>query len=115
MWDFIDTTTLQSLFAWVFILTGSFFILTSGMGIIRMPDFYTRIHPAGLIDSMGAPLVLIGLIILEGLTLTSGKIFLLIIFLFITGPTATHAIAKSAFSAGLKSYKYNDKKKEGDE
>lgn len=102
MLEALDLDMARHVLSWIFIAAGSFFIVTSGLGIIRMPDFYTRIHPAGLIDSMGAPLVLLGLIILHGPTLVSGKILLLIVFLFITGPTATHAIAKSALLGGLK-------------
>jgi multicomponent Na+:H+ antiporter subunit G len=108
-----DDPTLTDLFAyyseltlyglgWVAIFLGVFFILTGALGLIRMPDFYTRLHAAGLIDSMGAPLLLIGLAIHDGFTLVTVKIILLIIFLLITSPTATHALAKAALLAGLK-------------
>lgn len=83
------------------IAVGIFFVFTGSMGLVRMPDFYTRLHPAGLIDSMGAPLVLLGFLLQHDLGLVTIKILLLILFLFITGPTATHAVAKSALLGGL--------------
>lgn len=83
------------------IITGSFFIITCGMGIVRMPDFYTRLHPAGLTDSIGAPLVLLGLVFMNGFDLNDIKILILILFLYLTSPTATHAIAKAALVSGL--------------
>lgn len=87
---------------WVFIIAGIFFTVTGSIGMLRMPDFYTRIHTAGLTDSLGAPLVLLGIAVLTGFSLLSLKIILLIIFLYITSPAATHAIAKTALLSGLK-------------
>lgn len=81
---------------WLCVLLGAFFIVTGSLGIIRMPDFFTRLHPASVTDSLGAPLVLFGLMILYGVSFYSGKLFLLVVFLFITGPTSTHALAKCA-------------------
>jgi len=87
-----------------FIVAGTFFIFTSALGILRMPDFFTRLHPAGITDSLGAPLVLVGVAVQSGLTLFSGKIILLILFLMITSPTACHALAKAAVFGGLKPF-----------
>ncbi len=88
-----------------FIVTGTFFMFSAAVGILRMPDFYTRLHPAGVTDSLGAPFVLIGVAILNGATLFSGKIILLILFMMLTSPTACHALAKAATYSGLKPYK----------
>ena len=88
-----------------FIVAGAFFMFSAALGILRMPDFYTRLHPAGVTDSLGAPFVLIGIAILNGATLFSGKIILLILFMLITSPTACHALAKAATFSGLKPYK----------
>lgn len=87
-----------------FIVAGTFFIFTSALGILRMPDFFTRLHPAGITDSLGAPLVLVGIAVQNGMTLFSGKIILLILFLMITSPTACHALAKAAVFGGLKPF-----------
>ena len=90
--------------AWGFMALGAFFMVTGSVGMLRMPDFYTRLHPAGVTDSLGAPLVLLGLVILGGLTLFSGKVVLLMLFLMLTGPTSTHLVAKSAMVCGLKPF-----------
>ena len=83
------------------ILTGLFFILAGTLGVLRLPDFYTRLHAAGMTDTLGAELVLIGLIIQSGFTQMSLKLLLVAFFLLLTSPTATHAIAYAAHKAGL--------------
>lgn len=80
---------------------GVFFFLTSAVGLLRFPDFYTRMHAAGKCDTLGALLVLIGLAALQGFGLASVKILLIAVFLFATSPTATHAIARSALRNDL--------------
>jgi multicomponent Na+:H+ antiporter subunit G len=86
----------------IFMVVGAFFMFTAALGVLRMPDFFTRLHPAGIADALGAPLVLIGIAIQSGFTLFSGKVILLILFLFITSPTACHALAHAAVLSGLK-------------
>ena len=76
------------------LIIGCFFIFVSAIGIVRFPDFFSRIHPAGKADTMGQTMVLIGLIVYEGFTLVSVKLLFIIIFIFIANPTATHALAK---------------------
>lgn len=88
---------------------GIFLMVTGALGILRMPDFYTRLHPAGIIDALGAPLVLTGIMLLTGASLLSWKIIILLFFMFLTGPTATHALAKAAFLDGKK--RMEDKQK----
>ena len=85
-----------------FLAVGCFFILVAALGILRFPDFYSRIHPAGKSDTMGQVFVLIGLFIYEGFSFESIKLWLIILFIFIANPTATHAVAKAAYLAGLK-------------
>ena len=85
-----------------FIIAGAFFMLSGSLGILRMPDFFTRIHPSGVIDSFGAPLILIGVAVHFGFSLISGKIILLVLFLLITNPTATHVLSQSAIVGKLK-------------
>lgn len=85
-----------------FIFAGCFFVIVASIGIVRLPDFYTRVHPAGKADTMGQLLILTGLIIYEGLSLISVKLFFIICFVLIANPTATHALVKSAYISGLK-------------
>jgi len=85
-----------------FLVAGCFFILVASIGLIRFPDFFSRIHPAGKSDTIGQGLVLFGLFIYEGLSFNTVKLLLIILFIFIANPTATHALAKAAYLAGVK-------------
>ncbi len=84
------------------LLGGASLVLAGASGVVRLPDFYTRLHAAGVTDTLGTLLVLLGLILLSGLTLLSAKLALVGLFLFLTSPASTHAIANAAHKAGLK-------------
>lgn len=88
--------------SWAFILAGSAGIVVSALGLVRLPDFYTRLHAGGVTDTLGAELMIIGLAIQSGFSLITVKLFIIGLFLFFTGPTATHATANAAWVAGLK-------------
>ncbi len=75
---------------------GVFFLLAGAVGLIRFPDFYTRMHAAGKCDTLGSLLVLTGLALHEGFDLASVKLIIVAVFIFVTSPTATHAIARAA-------------------
>jgi multicomponent Na+:H+ antiporter subunit G len=81
---------------------GAFFSIVGAVGILRMPDLFTRMHAAGLIDSLGAPLIILGLLLHVGLELASVKLLILGLLIFFSSPTATHALAKAALERGLK-------------
>ena len=81
---------------------GSIFVLIGAFGLIRLPDFYTRLHAAGITDTLGAELILLGLIFQAGLSLVTVKLILISLFIFFTSPTATHAVANAARVMGLK-------------
>ena len=87
--------------SWIFILSGAAFVVVGGIGLLRLPDFYTRIHAAGITDTMGAWLMLVGLMFQAGLTLVTVKLVMLLFFLIATSPLASHALAKAAFLRGL--------------
>jgi len=82
-------------------IAGLFFVLAGTLGVLRLPDFYTRLHAAGMTDTLGAELILLGLIIQSGFTQMSLKLLMVAFFLLMTSPTATHAIAFAAHKAGL--------------
>ena len=88
--------------SWALLLVGSAFAVTGGIGVLRLPDFYTRLHGAGVTDTLGAGLILAGLMLQAGFTLVTVKLILILVFVFFTGPTATHALAKAAMGSGLK-------------
>lgn len=84
------------------LISGAVFIIIGSIGLVRLPDFFTRLHGAGIAETLGAWLVLLGLLLQSGWSSTSVKLVMIFIFLVITGPTATHALAKSALHGGLK-------------
>ena len=96
------TGIIRDLLSIISISAGLFFVLAGTLGVLRLPDFYTRLHAAGMTDTLGAELILIGLIIQSGFTQMSLKLLIVGFFLFVTSPTATHAVAHAAYKAGLK-------------
>ena len=101
---------IRTIICGVFLGIGCFFIIVASIGIVRFPDFYSRLHPAGKSDTIGQSLILIGLIIYEGFSMVSVKLLIIVLFVFIASPTATHAVAQAAFMSGLKLWR--KKKKE---
>ena len=81
---------------------GVVFVLAGAIGVMRLPDFYTRMHAAGVTDTLGAELIMLGLILQAGWSALSLKLALIGLFIFLTSPTATHAVANAAYRAGLK-------------
>ncbi|MEZ5716264.1 MAG: monovalent cation/H(+) antiporter subunit G [Paracoccaceae bacterium] len=94
--------TVQTVVAWVLMLGGSFFALVGAFGTWRLPDFWSRLHAASVTDSAGMILMIAGMCVYSGLTLVTVKLIVIGIFLFITGPTATHAVANAALVSGLR-------------
>ncbi len=86
---------------WFCLVAGSVFCVIGGIGIVRMPDFYTRSHAASITDTLGATLILLGLGLHSGLNLISVKLLFVFFLLYVTSPTATHALVKAAYSKGL--------------
>jgi multicomponent Na+:H+ antiporter subunit G len=86
----------------ILIVTGVAFTLTGSVGLLRFPDFYSRLHGTGITDTMGAELVVIGLLLQAESWIVAVKLILVGLFLFITSPTATHAVAAAAYAYGLK-------------
>lgn len=91
--------------SWVFILTGVFFVVTGAIGVVRMPDVYCRLHAAGMTDTMGAGFLLVGMAFQAGLTLVTVRLLLIWLFLLVTSPIGTHALARAALSGGVTPYR----------
>lgn len=87
--------------SWIAILAGSFFAFTGAVGLLRLPDFFTRMHGAGVTDTLGAGLILFGLLLQSGFSIVAIKVVLIFLFMMVTGPTATHALAKAALHGKL--------------
>ena len=81
----------------LFMLTGFFFFVTATLGLLRLPDFYTRLHATGKGDTLAVLLCLLGIAVYQGFSLTSVKIVFIAVFMFLAQPTATHAISRAAF------------------
>jgi multicomponent Na+:H+ antiporter subunit G len=82
--------------SWACLTAGALLCVCGALGLIRFPDVYTRMHAAGVIDTGGAALILIGLMLQAGWSLITVKLLIILFFLLFTSPTATHALAKSA-------------------
>ncbi len=83
----------------ILVSAGTFFYLTGTIGFLRFPDFYTRMHATGKSDTLGTLLSLAGLALYTGFSLTSVKIIFIAVFVFLTSPTATHALLRAAFDS----------------
>jgi len=85
---------------WVFLLGGSFLAVVGGVGVIRMPDLFTRLHAAGITDTMGAGLILTGLMFQGGLSLVTVKLLMVLGFLWFSSPVSTYALARATLASG---------------
>ncbi len=93
---------LLDIVSWMFLVSGSFFCLTGAVGLFRFPEFFSRIHAASLTDTLGASLILIGLMLQAGWQLALPKLILILVFSLLAGTTASHAMAKAALKSGLR-------------
>ena len=87
--------------SWALILTGSFFTVVGAIGLVRMPDVYTRMHAASVTDTLGVGFILLGLILQAGSVLVAAKLVIIGLLIFFTSPAATHALARAALGRGL--------------
>ncbi|MFW5889266.1 MAG: monovalent cation/H(+) antiporter subunit G [Bacillota bacterium] len=92
----------------LFLLSGIFFFFVGVVGLLRMPNVFTRMHATTKCDTMGAGLVFAGLIMWQGFSFISANILLILIFVWLTNPTAAHAIAKTAYKRLEKSLEIED-------
>ena len=93
--------------SWAALVAGGFFCAVGALGLVRMPDFYTRMHAVSVTDTLGAGLVLAGLVLQAGLTLVAAKLVVIGLLLFFTSPAASHALARAAFVRGVAPLTHN--------
>jgi multicomponent Na+:H+ antiporter subunit G len=96
----IDTAL--DILSWVLLTLGGISVLIGGIGALRLPDLFTRMHAASVTDSIGAILVIGGIMLQAGLTLATIKLAAILLFLLLTSPTASNALAAAAMLAGNK-------------
>jgi multicomponent Na+:H+ antiporter subunit G len=90
-------------------VTGAVFAIIAGLGILRFPDVFSRMHAAGIGDTLAAWLILLGMMLQAGWTLVTVKLILILLFMMLTSPTATHALARAALADGLRPWRRGDK------
>lgn len=108
-------TAIQEITAVVLMLGGVGFMLIGSIGINTLPDFYTRCHAAGKVDTLGIVLLLAGMMVHQGLNLNSLKLVLIFCFILATSPVATHYLMRRAFIAGFKFWSRPKADKEKDD
>ncbi|MEW6507541.1 MAG: monovalent cation/H(+) antiporter subunit G [Bacteroidota bacterium] len=100
----------QEILTIVFLLFGAFFMLIGSVGVIRLPDFYTRSHATSKSDTLGIMLIVAGMICNEGIELNSLKLLIIFIFVALANPVGSHALARAAFKFGIKPWFKKDEK-----
>jgi len=88
--------------SWILMTTGGLFVLIGGIGALRLPNIYARMHAASLTDTMASILVLTGIMLQAGFSLATIKLMAILVFLLLTGPTASYAIANAALLSGMR-------------
>ena len=83
------------------LVAGGAFCVVGAFGLVRMPDFYTRVHAASVTDTVGAGLLLLGMTLQAGFSLIAVKLLMIGLLLLFANPTATHALVKAALARGL--------------
>ena len=91
-----------NILTWVLLLSGSFFAVVGGIGIVRLPEFFSRLHGGGITDTLGAGLIIAGLLLQGEPSLVTVKLLMILFFLMVTSPTSCHALARSAMTQGFK-------------
>jgi multicomponent Na+:H+ antiporter subunit G len=97
----------------IFIAVGCFFIVAGAIGLLRLPDIYTRVHGASLIDTAGAGFLLCGLMLQAGAGLVTLKLIFVLAVFFFTLPVAAHALAQAALHEGVKPLLSEDRTSDG--
>ena len=92
---------IRTIIVGLFLALGCFLFIVASVGVIRFPDFYTRMHAAGKTDTLGQTFILVGLIIYAGASLVSIKLLIIMGLIYIINPTAAHFLAKAAYTRGV--------------
>ena len=108
-------TVMLELLSGLCLLLGGVLCITGGVGLLRMPDFFSRVHAAGVTETLAAPLLLIGLMLQMELSLDTAKVILIMLLVLATNPTATHAMAKATLHGGRRPVVFDDEEPTGGE
>lgn len=86
----------------ILLILGFLYITIAALGVLRLPDFYTRLHASGGSETLGMFLSISGLVLIEGFTLTSLKLLIIVVFILLANPIGTHTLSRAAYKSGLK-------------
>jgi len=106
-------TLVAEIASWSLILLGSFFTLVGALGLVRMPDVYTRMHAVSVIDTLGIGMMFLGMAVQAGFSLVTLKLLFLLALVFFTWPVVTHALAQACLHAGVEPQLAEDRRKLG--
>lgn len=101
---------IRAFIAGAFLLVGFFLMIVSAVGVIRLPDFFSRLHASSVGETLGIILAGIGFMVYEGFTLVSAKILLILISVFLVNPVGTHLIGKAALRSGHRPWKEEEER-----
>ena len=106
--------TIRELIATILLLIGFFFIAISAIGVIRLPDFYSRLHSSGIGETLGLMISFLGLAVFEGLNLMTIKLFIVFLLVFLANPIGTHILGQAAIKSGLVPWEIEEEEAEKD-
>ena len=108
-------TAILELLSNICLMLGGVLCITGGVGLLRMPDFFSRVHASGVTETLAAPLLLIGLLLQMEWSLDSVKVIMILFLVLATNPTATHAMAKATRHGGQRPLVCDDDETTGGE
>ena len=92
---------LTEIASWLLIVAGSFFTVVGALGLVRMPEIFSRMHAASVMDTLGVGLLILGMMLQAGLSLVALKLLILLALFFFTAPVITHALARACLHEGI--------------
>jgi multicomponent Na+:H+ antiporter subunit G len=96
--------------SWVLLLLGSFFTIVGAVGLVRMPEIFTRMHAASVTDTLGVGFLMLGMCLQAGFSLVTLKLVFLLALFFFTGPVVTHALAQACLHEGVMPWLAQDRR-----
>lgn len=92
--------TVVDLISWIALVAGGFFYFVGAVGLVRMPDVFTRMHAVSVSETLGTGLLILGMALQAGLTLVTVKLIIIFLVLMVVSPVSSHALARAALHDG---------------
>jgi len=100
--------------SWMLIVLGSFFTIVGGIGLVRMPELFTRMHAASVADTLGAGFLILGMMLQAGLSLVTLKLVFILGLIFFFTPVVMHALARAALHENVEPLLAEDRRRRAD-